>query len=98
MEAPLAAHDGLTPQERYLVHQIHPAKLATDIAVSAISTTLFWRRRRRLGLLVLIVPSPVASALVMRLDLSAWRDAAAGRYVLAHMPPVMQVIRSISAI
>jgi hypothetical protein len=94
----MAAHDGLTRQERYLVHQIHPAKLATDISVSAISTALFWQYRRGLGLLVLALPSPIASALVLRRDLSAYRESAAGRYVLAHMPPAMQVIRAISAV
>ena len=49
------------------------------------------------GLLVFTVPSPVASALVLRLDLSGYRDSAAGRYVPAHMPLSMQAIRSLSA-
>jgi len=35
---------------------------------------------------------------VLRLDLSGYRDSAAGRYVLAHMPLSMQAIRSLSAV
>jgi hypothetical protein len=94
----LAASSPLTRRERYLVHQIHPAKLATDISVSAVSTVLFWRHRLVPGLLVFTVPAPIASALAMRADLTAYRDSAAGRYVLAHMPPSMQAIRALSAI
>jgi hypothetical protein len=94
----MAYPDRLTRRERYLVHQIHPAKLATDISVSVVSTVLFWQRRPIPGLLVFALPAPVASALVLRRDLSVYRDSAAGRYVLAHMPPSMQVIRSVSAV
>jgi hypothetical protein len=52
----LAAGDGLTLRERFLVHQVHPAKLATDIGASAVSTVLFWQHRLVLGLLVFAVP------------------------------------------
>lgn len=73
MAAGMVTGDGLTRQERYLVHQVHPAKLATDIGVAAVSTVLFWRHRLVLGLLVFLVPVPVASVLVLRGDLSAYR-------------------------
>jgi hypothetical protein len=59
---------------------------------------LFWQHRLVPGVLVFVVPAPIASALVLRRDLSAYRDLAAGRYVLAHMPPSMQAIRSVSAV
>jgi hypothetical protein len=94
----MAVPDRLSRQERYLVHQIHPAKLATDVTVSVVSTVLFWQHRLVPGLLVFAAPAPVASALVLRQDLSGYRDSAAGRYVLAHMPASMQVIRSLSAV
>jgi hypothetical protein len=94
----MTAANPLTRRERYLVHQIHPAKLATDISVSAVSTVLFWQHRLVPGLLVFTVPAPIASALAMRADLSAYRDSAAGRYVLDHMPPSMQAVRAVSAI
>ena len=94
----MAGPDRMTRRERYLVHQIHPAKLATDISVSVVSTVLFWQHRLVAGLLVFTVPAPIASALVLRSDLSGYRDSPAGRYVLAHMPPSMQAIRSVSAV
>jgi hypothetical protein len=88
----------MTPKERYLVHQIHPAKLATDVGASLVSTVLLWRHRRLAGLAVLVVPAPVASALLLRGDLGRWRDTAAGRYVLGHMPSSMQALRVVSAV
>jgi hypothetical protein len=94
----MASHDRLTRQERLLLHQVHPAKLATDISVSVVSTVLFWRHRLVPGLLVFAVPAPVASAVVLRRDLSGYRDSAAGRYVLAHMPPSMQAVRAAGAV
>jgi hypothetical protein len=97
-EVAVRSRDGLTRRERYLVHQIHPAKLATDIGVSAVSTMLFWQHRLVPGLVVFAIPAPVASALVLRRDLAAYRDSAAGRYVLAHMPRSMQAVRSVSAV
>ena len=84
----MADPNQLSRQERYLVDQIHPAKLATNVSVSVGSTVLFWQPRLVPGLLVFTVPSPVASALVLAWDLSGYRDSAAGRYVLAHMPSV----------
>lgn len=94
----MADPNQLSRQERYLVYQIHPAKLATNVSVSVGSTVLFWQPRLVPGLLVFTVPSPVASALVLAWDLSGYRDSAAGRYVLAHMPLSMQAIRSLSAV
>lgn len=88
----------LDRRERLLVHQIHPAKLATDISVAIVSTALFWRRRPVLGLLVVAVPPPIASALAIRGDLSRCRNSAAGRYVLAHMPVSMMAVRSVGAL
>jgi len=88
----------LTREERYLLHQVHPAKLAADVSASAVSTVLFWRHRALAGLLVFAVPPAVASALVMRRDLDRWRTTTAGRYVLRHMPPSMQVVRGVSAV
>jgi hypothetical protein len=89
---------GLNRQQRYLVHQVHPAKLATDVVASMLSTALLWRRRPVAGLLVAIGPPGLASALLLRRDLDRWARTAAGRYVLEHMPPSMQAVRTASAI
>jgi hypothetical protein len=79
--------------ETYLLHQVHPAKLATDLGADLLSTVLIWRGRVPLGVIAGFIPAAVASALVSRRDLSALRDSARGRYVLAHMPPAAQAAR-----
>src|SRR6266508_2381447 len=61
----------LTREERYLLHQVHPAKLAADVSASAVSTVLFWRHRALAGLLVFAVPPAVASSPAMPLPPSA---------------------------
>ena len=79
--------------QTYLLHQVHPAKLAADLSASVISTWLFWRGRY-LGAGVSGLALPVvASALVVRGDCSWLKGTAAGRYVLAHMPPWAQAVR-----
>ncbi|HEY8209272.1 MAG TPA: hypothetical protein VIG99_17410 [Myxococcaceae bacterium] len=85
-------------RERLLVHQIHPAKLATDISVAIVSTVFFWRHEWVAALAVIAVPAPVASALLMRSDLSRWRATAAGQHVLTHMTTPMMAVRSAGAV
>jgi hypothetical protein len=80
--------------QRILVHQVHPAKLATDITASILSNSLLWRRRPVAGLVVRYAPPVVASALVLWLaDLDRLAGSSAGRYVRAHMPPQAAAVR-----
>jgi HAMP domain-containing protein len=83
--------------ERVLYHQIHPAKLATDLTAEVASTVLLWRHRIVAGLLVRLVPALVASAVLMRRteDLERLRDSAAGRYVHDHMTPQAEGVRAL---
>ena len=80
-------------RDAYLLHQVHPAKLATDITVGVVSGWLMWHRRVPAALLAAFVPAAVASAVLMRRDLSGLRQTRRGRYVLAHMPPSAQAVR-----
>ena len=80
-------------RETYLLHQVHPAKLAADISASIISTGLFWRGRYLEAVVSASALPVVASALVTRADCSWLKDTAMGRYVLAHMPPWAQTVR-----
>ena len=89
---------GLTREERYLLHQVHPAKLGTDIGAAIVSTALFWRHRLVPGLLFYLGPPVITSSIVMRRDLAWVHDSPAGRYVLQSMPPSMQVVRALGAV
>jgi hypothetical protein len=80
-------------RDAYLLHQIHAAKLATDVLSGIASTSLMWRRRLGVAVLVGFIPSALASAAVVRTDLSRLRRTRRGRYVLAHMPPGAQAVR-----
>jgi hypothetical protein len=77
----------------YLLHQVHPAKLATDIAADVVSTWLMWQHRPRTALLVAHTAAAVASATVTRWDLSSIQATRRGQYVLIHMPPAAQALR-----
>jgi hypothetical protein len=84
-------------EERVLYHQIHPAKLATDLTAEVVSTVLLWRHCLISGLLVRLVPAIVASAVLMRRteDLERLRSSAAGRYVHDYMTPRAQGVRAL---
>jgi hypothetical protein len=59
----------LSRSDKILYHQIHPAKLAVDIAAGVVSTWLLWRHQLLLGMLIAWLPSIVVTAAMMR-----WMD------------------------
>jgi hypothetical protein len=72
--------------EKVLYHQSHPAKLATDIGASLVSTYLMWRRRFAWAMLAAFLPAVLASILVMRYaDLERVKRSALGRYLKSYM-------------
>jgi hypothetical protein len=78
-------------------HQIHPAKLATDLTAELVSVALIWQRRYVLGLVAHLVPPIVASAVLTRrtADLKRLRDTRAGRHVRSEMTPPIVALRVI---
>jgi hypothetical protein len=90
------AGDG-TPMNRddkLLYHQIHPAKLAVDIATSAASAWLLWRGQLWLAMLVGWLPSVIVTAAMVRwMDFSRQRDSSFGRYVVHHMTRQATAVR-----
>jgi hypothetical protein len=81
-------------REVLLVSQVHPAKLAADIAASVISIALLWRGHRRLGLVVHYgLPVVGSAAVIATADLERLSRTRAGRYVRHHMPPSAQAVR-----
>jgi hypothetical protein len=80
-------------RQAYLLHQVHPAKLAADVSAGIVSGWLMWQRRVPAALLAGFLPAVIASALVTRRDLSGLAETRRGRYVLMHMPPAAQALR-----
>ena len=56
----------MTFKEKMLIHQIHPAKLATDLLAAAVSLYFFWQHQLATGLAVHFLPPVIASSLLVR--------------------------------
>jgi len=84
----------LDTSEKALYHQIHPAKLATDIVSAFVSLFLLWMHDLVLGLIVGYVPSIVATVLIISLaDLEKYKQSTFGKYVKTYMNRTMQAVR-----
>jgi hypothetical protein len=80
--------------KKNLFHQVHPAKLATDVSAAVVSLYFLWRHELVLGLLIRFVPPPLASAAVMRFArLERYKNASVGAYLLRYMMPTAQAAR-----
>jgi hypothetical protein len=75
----------MTPKQKYLFHQSHPLKLS-PIGVPDVSRSYpLWRHDLTVALVIVLVPPPVASWLVIGFaDLKPHRRSAFGRYVARH--------------
>jgi hypothetical protein len=81
-------------KEKYLYHQIHPLKLLTDNAAGFGSLYFLWRHQLGLALVVMLVPPPLASFLVMRyVNLEPYRQSALGKYIARSMSHAMEAVR-----
>ncbi|GAC1363865.1 MAG: hypothetical protein NVSMB32_05860 [Actinomycetota bacterium] len=78
-----------------VLHQVHPAKLAADAGSGLASFWLLWRGHTVTGLVVHYGGPLLASALVLRGEVSHLRHTARGRYVLTRLPASTQAIRAI---
>jgi hypothetical protein len=84
----------MTLREKALYHQIHPAKLATDILAGFVSLYFFWSHQVWVGLAVHLVPPIVASALLIRFaDLEALEASPLGQYIGRHMSRAVEGVR-----
>ena len=81
-------------RERLLYHQIHPAKLGTDVATAAATTVLLWHHRPLVALLVAFLPSVAVTIVLLRwADLEPYRRSAFGRYVGRFMTRRVELAR-----
>jgi hypothetical protein len=84
----------MKPRDRILLHEVHPAKLLTDIGSGVLCLYFFWQHRLSLAILFAAVPPLIASGLVLRFaDLEALERTVLGTYVRRYMTPTIQVVR-----
>ena len=84
----------MTSRERVLYHQIHPAKLSTDVIAAVISLYCFWQHWLWMALILHFLPPIVASALVIQwADLDRQRRSAFGVYVKRMMTRTVEAVR-----
>src|SRR6516164_7789422 len=84
----------MNQKEKILFHQVHPAKLATDIVAAIISLYFLWQHELVIGLLTHFAPPPIASAVVIRFaDLEGYKTSRLGAYLVRYMTPAAQAAR-----
>jgi hypothetical protein len=84
----------LSSRDKELYQQIHPAKLATDIASFVLSTCIIWIHQLILGILAGFIPAIVASVIVVRYaNLEGYAASSLGRYVAKYMTRTMEAVR-----
>jgi hypothetical protein len=89
----------MNAKDKYLYHQIHPLKLLTDISSGFICLYPLWQHQLVLALLIMLIPAPVASALVMRYaNLEPYKQSAVGKYISKYMTHTMEAIRGLGMI
>jgi len=87
-------------RDKMLYHQIHPLKLATDIAVTPISLWFLWHHRIKAALVVGLIP-PIAVSVAMMIyppDLQSLKNSSLGKYVSKYMSPAIEVVRLLGLI
>ena len=84
----------MTLREKTLYHQIHPAKLATDILAAIVSVWFLWRHELAIGLAVHFLPPVIASGLLVPFaNLEAQKASSLGRYISRHMTRTVEAVR-----
>ena len=84
----------MTFREKVLYHQVHPAKLVTDVLSGVISTWLMWRHQLALALILGLLPAVlISTAMLKLLSFGAQRDSLLGHYVARWMTPAAQMVR-----
>ena len=81
-------------RERILYHQIHPAKLVTDIGTAIGATPLFWRHHPGEALALGFLPSIAVTAVLLRWgDLEPYRASRFGQFVKRYMTRRVEMAR-----
>lgn len=89
----------MTRNEQVLYHQIHPLKLAVDIATGLSTTALLWFHLWIPAAAIALAPSVVITALLIRFaDLERLKASTFGRYVAFHMGAVATTVRALGQV
>lgn len=84
----------MTLSEKVLYHQIHPAKLGTDISSELASLYFLWERQLGLGLATHFLPPIVASVILISFGhFESQKNSKFGRYIRWHMTRAIEAIR-----
>jgi hypothetical protein len=86
-------------RERILLHQLHPAKLVVDWGTGLVAAWLLWDHRLPAGLIVGLLPSILISIyLILRVDLSPYKETRLGRYFLSPLTRPSDPVRLLGLI
>jgi hypothetical protein len=89
----------MTPQEKYLYHQIHPLKLLTDWSTGLLALYCFWRHELLIAAAIALIPPIIASWLLMKFaNLERQRASRFGHYVQRYMTRAMETLRLVGYI
>ena len=81
-------------REKFLFHQIHPAKLAVDILAEPVSLYFFWQHALAAGLITHFAPPIIASAVIIGfVNLERQKSSKFGNYVERFMSRAVEITR-----
>jgi len=83
-----------------LYHQIHPAKLTTDIAAAIAFLFFLWRHEVGLALAAGFIPPVIVSGAMMirPRNLEKLKNSPVGRYIAKYMTPTIEAARLLSLV
>jgi hypothetical protein len=89
----------MTPQEKYLYHQVHPLKLLTDWGTGLLALYFFWRHDFVAAAAIALIPPIVVSWLLIKFaNLERQRASRFGHYVQRYMTRAMEALRLVGYI
>lgn len=91
----------LTYRERKLYHQVHPAKLLTDVGVTPIAIWFLWRHEVWPAVAVAFVPPVLVSLVMIRwapASLDRIAASRAGAYLRRSMTPGVEAVRFLALV
>lgn len=83
-----------------LYHQIHPAKLATDIAAAIVFLFFLWHHRVGLALVTGFAPPVIVSGAMMVWppNVEKLKNSPTGRYIAKYMTQTIEAVRLLTLV